>query len=243
MTPEQRQRVQERAANLTPEQRQRFQERAANLTPEQKQELRQRYESSGLKPGQLPNDREDWQNWRNENREDWQDWYDDEYHDHWDDHWHSSWWYGYPVSTVSYSFYIDSAPPCQRTVVINQTSGSTTYYYCNSVWYQPAYAAGDVKYVVTSPPAGGELTSLVNPYLVTVGGQDYYLSNHIFYQKIVRGGQTVYVTVDAPPGARVPTIPEYAVGVEHQGQTYYRFDKIFYQKQGEAFVVVANPGV
>lgn len=236
-------------------QRDALRQRAANLTPEQKGELRQKFENSGLKPSQLPtrdrdqiredweNNREDWQDWRNESREDWQDWYEDRYDDYWDDHWHSVWWYGYPVSTVSYSFYIDDTPPCQKTVVINQATGATTYYYCNSIWYQPAYTSGEVKYVVTSPPAGGELTDIGEPIMLTVKGQDYYVNNHVFYQKIVRGGQTLYVTVDAPPGVLVPTIPEYAVAIEHKGQTYYRFDRTFYQQEGNYFVVVANPGV
>jgi hypothetical protein len=236
--------------------------RAQNLTPSQKQDLRQKFENSGLKPNQLPGrdgeqwqdrrdeigdkwqeNREDWQNWRDDAREDWQDWYEDEYHDYWDDHWYSPWWYGYPVSTVSFSFYIDDTPPCQRTVIVNQATGASTYYYCNSIWYQPAYTTGEVRYVVTAPPAGAELESLSDPYKVTVGGQDYFVSNHVFYQKITRNGQSLYVTVDAPPGARVPTIPEYAVEIEHQGQHYYRFDKIFYVRQGDAFVVVKNPGV
>ena len=230
-------------------------ERGQNLSSAQKDQLRQKYqESGGLKASQLPargedwqnnreDIREDWQDYRNEAREDWQDWYEDEYHDHWDDHWYSPWWYGYPVSTVSYAFYIDDTPPCQKTVLINQATGSTTYYYCNSMWYQPAYSAGEVKYIVTAPPAGAELTTLSDPYKVTVRGEDYFVSNHVFYQKITRDGQTLYVTVDAPPGARVPTIPEYAVEINHQGQSYYRFDKIFYQKQGDFFLVVDNPGV
>lgn len=246
LTPEQKQSLQNKAANLTPEQKQQIQDRAASLTPEQKEELRQKYEDSGLTPGQLPNenpDREDWQEWRDQNREDWQEWYDDQYDDYWDHHYHHGWWYGYPVSTVSYSFYIDNTPPCTQTVVINQATGSTTYYHCNSVWYQPAYADGQVRYVVTSPPAGGELTTLSNPSKMTVNGQDYFLGNHIFYQKITRDGQTLYVTVDAPIGAMVPTIPQYAVEIKHQDQTYYRFDKIFYQREKSYFVVVANPGV
>ena len=144
---------------------------------------------------------------------------------------------------VSYSFYMDDTPPCQKTVVINQATGSTTYYYCNSMWYQPAYSAGEVKYIVTAPPAGAELTALTDPYKVTVRGQDYFVSNHVFYQKITRNGQTLYVTVDAPAGARVPTIPEYAVEIVHLGQSYYRFDKIFYQRQGDFFVVVTTRGV
>jgi hypothetical protein len=147
------------------------------------------------------------------------------------------------VSTVSFAFYIDDSPPCQKTVVIDQSAGTSTYYYCNSMWYQPVYTSGDVKYVVTSPPAGGELTALADAYELTVGGQEYSVSNHVFYQKIIRGGQTVYVTVDAPPGAMLSTIPQYAVAIEHKGQTYYRFDKIFYQRQGDYFLVVANPGV
>jgi hypothetical protein len=246
LTPEQKQQIQDRAGNMTPERKQQIKDRAANLTPDQKEQLREKWENSGLKPDDLPDRdeaREDWQEHRDQSREDWQDWYEDEYDDYWDDHWHSSWWYGYPVSTVSYSFYINNSPPCQKTVVINQATGNTTYYYCNSVWYQPAYAGGEVKYVVTAPPAGAELTALTDPYKVTVGGQDYFVSNHVFYQKITRDGQTLYVTVDAPPGARVPTIPQYAVGIEHQGQSYYRFDKIFYQRQGDFFVVVKNPGV
>jgi hypothetical protein len=238
-----------------PSQRDIQRQRTANLTPDQKAELRQKWENSGVKPSQLPtrdrdqiredwqDNREDWQDWRNQNREDWQDWYDDRYDDYWDDHWHSHWWYGYPVSAVSYAFYIDDTPPCQRTVIVDQTSGSATYYYCDSVWYQPAYAAGEVRYVVTSPPAGAELTSLPDPYELTVGGQEYLVSNHSFYQKITRNGQTLYMTVDPPIGAMVSSIPEYAVEIEHQGQTYYRFDRIFYQRQGNYFEVVDNPGV
>ena len=68
-------------------------------------------------------------------------------------------------------------------------------------------------------------------------------SNHVFYQKIVRNGETLYTTVDAPIGAVVQTIPEYAVAIEAGGEPYYRFDNIFYQKRGNNFVVVANPGV
>jgi hypothetical protein len=30
---------------------------------------------------------------------------------------------------------------------------------------------------------------------------------------------------------------------ETQDKTFYRFDKVFYQRQGEYFLVVANPGV
>ena len=246
MSPEQKQNLKDKASNMTPEQKQKLQDRATNLSPEQKDQLREKYENSGLKPEDLPDRdeiREDWQDWRDQSREDWQDWYEDRYDDYWDDHWHSSWWYGYPVSTVSYSFYIYDQKPCQETVVINQATGSSTYYYCNSTWYQPAYTSGSVKYVVTSPPSGAELNSLSKPFMVTVNGQDYYVSNHVFYQKIVRQGQTLYTTVDAPIGAVVPTIPEYAVAIEDKGEPYYRFDSIFYQKRGDGFVVVANPGV
>jgi hypothetical protein len=246
INPEQKQKVQDRAAERSPEQKQQFQDRMSNLTPEQKDDLRQKFENSGINPDDLPDReeaREDWQDYRDKSREDWQDWYEDEYHDYWDDHYHSSWWYGYPVSTVSFSFYINDNPPCQKTVVVNQSTGTTNYYYCDSTWYQPAYTSGNVKYVVTSPPSGAELAAIADPHRITVNGQDYYISNHVFYQKIKRAGQTLYVTVDAPPGAKVPTIPQYAVAIEHGGQTYYRFDKIYYQRQGKVFIIVANPGV
>ena len=246
MTPEQKQQARDKVADRSPERKQQLQDRMANLSPEQKDQLRQKFENSGLKPEDLPDRdeiREDWQDWRDDAREDWQDWYEDRYDDYWDDRWYSSWWYGYPVSTVSYSFYIYDQKPCQQTVVINQSRGSTTYYYCDSIWYQQAYTSGSVKYVVTSPPAGAELSTLSDPQQVTVNGQDYYVSNHVFYQKIVRKGETLYTTVDAPIGAVVPTIPEYAVAIEAQGDPYYRFDSIFYQKRGDGFVVVANPGV
>ena len=65
----------------------------------------------------------------------------------------------------------------------------------------------------------------------------------VFYQKIKRDGKDIYVTVDAPVGAKVKTIPEYAVEVEHKGQHYFRFGQIFYKKQGDAFIVVKNPGL
>jgi hypothetical protein len=246
MTPEQKQAAKDRAADRSPEQRQQMRDRMADLTPEQKDQLREKFEDAGLKPEDLPDRdeiREDWQDWYDQNREDWQDWYEDRYDDYWDDRWYSSWWYGYPVSRVSYSFYIYDQKPCQETIVINQARGSTTYYYCDSVWYQQAYTSGSVKYVVTSPPAGAELKTLSNPRQVTVNGQDYYVSNHVFYQKIVRNGKTLYTTVDAPIGAVVQTIPEYAVMVEADGQTYYRFDNIFYVRKQGGFVVVSNPGV
>ena len=101
----------------------------SRLSDDQKSQLREKYADSGLTPDQLPNDdgrwsdadREDWQDWRNENREDWQKWYNNHYDDHWDDYYgYSPWWYGYPVSTVSYSYYINDNPPCKTTVVVNQ---------------------------------------------------------------------------------------------------------------------------
>jgi hypothetical protein len=251
LSSEQRDALRSRAADLTPEQRQQMKDRAADLTPEEKQQIRQKFENSGLTPGQLPVEdpvrdrdeiREDWQDWRNQNREDWQNWYHDQYDDYWDDHWHDAWWYGYPVSSVSYSIYLDDSPPCRETVVVNQPSGMTTYYLCNSVWYQPAYTSGDVKYVVISPPAGVEMFGLSNPYEVRVDGKDYFVSNHTFYQKIIKNGHPIYVSVDAPIGAQVPTIPPYAVEIKHQDQSYYRFDKVFYQRQGDFFLVVASPG-
>lgn len=248
LTPEERNTLRSRASELSPDQKQQVKDRAASLTPEEKEQVRQKYEDSGLTPSQLPSEshdqnQEDRQEWRDQNREDWQDWYEDEYHDQWDDHYHSTWWYGYPVSSVSYSFYVDDTPPCQNKVLVSHAGGYTTYYQCNSVWYQPAYASGDVKYVVASPPAGAEVASLSYYYVVTVDGKDYYVSNHAFYQAVTRNGQIVYVLVDPPVGAQVPTIPQYAVEIQHQEKTYYRFDKVFYQRQGDAFVVVANPGV
>ncbi len=212
-------------------------------------------QDSGLRPEQLPNedgrwsdaDREDWQDWRDDSREDWQKWYNNQYDDHWDDHYYgySPWWYGYPVSSVSYSYYMSDSPPCTNTVVVNQATGSTTYYYCSSTWYQSisSSSSGSAKYVVTTPPAGVGLTSLNKPLVMTVNGKEYYLSAHVFYQKITRDGKDLYVTVDAPVGAKVATIPEYAVEVKYQDWTYLRFGQTFYQKQGDGFVVVGNPGL
>lgn len=229
---------------MTPEQKQQVKDRMANLSPEQKDQLREKYENSGLKPGDIRDEnREDWQDWRDNAREDWQDWYADRYDDYWDDRWYSSWWYGYPVGTVSYSFYIDDTPPCQETVVINRVLGSTSYYYCDSTWYQPVSTAGEVKYVVGTPPPGAELSKLTDPYKVTVLGQNYFVSNHVFYKEITRNDQVLYVSVDAPNGAQVPTIPQYAVEIEARGETYYRFDNIFYVRKDGGFMVVANPGV
>jgi hypothetical protein len=246
MSPEQKQTVKDRAADRSPEQRQQLRERMADLTPEQKEQLREKFEGAGVKPEDLPDReeiREDWQEWRDDAREDWQDWYEDRYDDYWDDRWYSSWWYGYPVGAIPYSFYLNDTPPCQETIVINQVAGTTNYYYCDSIWYQPVSTAGEVKYVVTVPPSGTELPTLADPYKVTVSGQDYFVSNHVFYKKINRNDQDFYVSVDAPHGARVPTIPEYAVEVEIQGQSYYRFDRIFYERKEDGFMVVTMPGV
>jgi hypothetical protein len=235
------------ASQLPASERQQLNERPirdnSRLNDEQKSELRKKYEDSGLTPEQLPGegDREDWQDWRDEVREDWQDWYED----YWDDYrYYSPWWYGYPVSTVSYSYYINDTPPCKTAVVVDETEGRNTYYYCNATWYQPiSSSTGETKYVVTTPPARVEVTSLSNPSELKVDGKEYYLSAHVFYQKIKRDGKDIYATVDAPVGAKVATIPAYAVEVEHKGKHYFRFGQTFYKKQGDDFVVVKNPGL
>jgi hypothetical protein len=226
----------------------------SRLSDDQKSTLRKKYADSGLTPGQLPGDgdrdrdeiREDWQNWRDDARDDWQKWYKNRYDDYWDDYYrYSPWWYGYPVSTVSYSYYINDSPPCKTAVIVNQgTGGRHTYYYCNATWYQPiSSSSGETKYVVTTPPARAEVTSLSNPSELKVDGKEYYLSAHVFYQKIKRDGKDIYATVDAPVGAKVATIPAYAVEVEHKGKHYFRFGQTFYKKQGDGFVVVKNPGL
>jgi len=221
----------------------------SRLSDDQKSKLRKKYANSGLTPEQLPGDgdrdrdeiREKWEERRDEVRDDWQDWYED----YWDDYrYYSPWWYGYPVSTVSYSYYVNDSPPCKTTVVVDEAGGKNKYYYCNSTWYQPiSSSSGETKYVVTTPPARAEVTSLSNPSELTVDGKQYYLSAHVFYQKIKREGKDIYVTVDAPVGAKVKTIPEYAVEVERKGKSYFRFGQTFYKKQGDGFVVVKNPGL
>ncbi len=200
--------------------------------------------SPGLKPSQLPADRNqfadrDWNNWQGERRDDWDDWYNDHYHGHWDDNWHTIWWTGYPVAAVSYGTYLMSAAPCNNKVLVQ---GVNTYYYCGSGWYQPVYASGQVQYISASAPAGVEFNQLSTPYTVSVGGKDYFVSNHTFYEQLTLNGQTVYRTVAAPIGAVVRTIPDYAVQVEKGGQVYYRYDQVFYQTQGDGFIVVLNPG-
>jgi hypothetical protein len=243
---ERQQQIKDRAVDMTPEQKQKIKERRADLSPESKEQFREKWENSGLKPEDLPDRdeiREDWQDWRDESREDWQDWYDDRYGDYWDDRWRTIWWYGNPVSTVPYSFYIDDTPPCQETIVINKITGTTTYYYCDAIWYQPVYTSGEVMYVVAAPPPDAELSTLTDPYKVTVSGQDYFVSNHIFYREITRDGQVLYVSVFAPRGARVPTIPPYAVEIKARGEIFYRFDNIFYVRKEDGFMVTGNPGV
>ncbi len=226
----------------------------SRLNDDQKSKLREKYADSGLTPGQLPGDgdrdrdeiREDWQDWRDDSREDWQNWYDDKYDDYWDDyHGYSAWWYGYPVSRVSYSYYVNDSPPCKTTVLVDEgIAGKNKYYYCSGTWFQSiSSSSGGTKYVVTTPPARAEVASLSNPTELKVDGKEYYLSGHVFYQKIKRDGKDTYVTVDAPVGARVATIPEYAVEVQKKGKSYFRFGEIFYQKKGDGFIIVKNPGI
>jgi hypothetical protein len=44
-----------------------------------------------------------------------------------------------------------AALPCTHTTVV---VGGVTYYQCGSTWYQPAYAANGVTYVIVNPPSG-----------------------------------------------------------------------------------------
>lgn len=217
----------------------------SRLNDDQKSKLRKKYADGGLTPEQLPDDGVHDKNLKKKAyvRNEWRR---DQYEDYWDDYrGYSPWWYGYPVSRVSYSYYVNDTPPCKTTVVVDEgTGGKKKYYYCSGTWFQPiSSTSGDTKYVVTSPPARAEVASLSNPSELKVDGKEYYLSSHVFYQKIKRDGKDTYVTVDAPVGARVATIPEYAVEVEHKEKIYFRFGEIFYQKKGDGFVVVKNPGI
>lgn len=256
LTPEQQQTVQDRRNQLsgdqpvtTPERRQALKDRYDNLTPEQQDTLQERAEE---RRETRPTDPEDRWEWREENREDWQEYYDQVrqerwnkynylYHEYYDDYWHSHWWYhDHYHSSVSISFYINDTPPCSKTVVI---ANGATYYYCENVWYQPSYTQGEVKYIVISPPPGAEVTYLDNYEVINVGGQSYYVSHHTFHQRIERDGRTLFVVVDPPPGARVMSIPEHSVELEVNGKSYYRYDRIWYQKQelADGYTVVPPP--
>ena len=109
----------------------------------------------------------------------------------------------------------------------------------NTTYYQ-----GEVKYVLVSAPLGMDVPYLDSYETMVVGGKNYFLSEHTFYQKITRDGQPVYVVVDPPYGAKVRAIPEYAVKVEVSGQTYYRWDRNYYQRATDktgGYIVVRQP--
>jgi len=232
---EDRQDLEERYENLTPEEQEQVKDRWDELSEEEQQQFEDRYE-------QRQENLDDRLEYREEAREDWQEWHEDQYDDYWDDHWHSHWWYGgYHHSSISVTYYVNDSPPCNTMIV---HSDGYTYYHCDTTWHQATYYQGETQYVLVSAPPGVEITSLDDYEIIAVGGQDYYLNNHTFYQLITRDNRDVYVVVDPPYDAIIKVLPEYAVKVEVSSQTYYRWDKTYYQESTSvtgSYVVVRAP--
>jgi hypothetical protein len=187
-------------------------------------------------------DPEDRQNWREENREDWQEYGNDVRHerreyaeDYYDEYWgwHHSHHYAHYHSP---SVYVSLG--CRHETVI---VSSHTFYYCGGSYYDRVYVKSEVRYVPVSAPSGAERTSLENPTLMVIDGEEYFLDGGSFYQQIRRDGKVLYVVVDPPVNAEVPILPEGARELKVGGATYYQFDKVFYRKLGDGYVVVEPP--
>jgi hypothetical protein len=179
---------------------------------------------------------------REEAREDWQDYgdkvrneryeYAEKYYDeYWGWH-HSHHHHHYHSSAVYVSL------GCSHSTVI---VSSHTFYYCGGTYYDRVYVQSEVRYVPVSAPSGAELESLENPTVMVIDGEEYYLDNGSFYQQIRRDGKVLYVVVDPPVNAEVPSLPEGARELQVGDVTYYQFDRVFYRKLGEIYVVVEPP--
>jgi len=118
---------------------------------------------------------------------------------------------------------------------------SHTFYYCGGSYYDRVYVQSEVRYVPVSAPSGAELTKLENPVAMVIEGETYYLDNGNFYTKVRRDGKDVYVVIDPPIGAEVPSLPEEVREFKVGDATYYQFDKVFYRKLGDHYVVVPPP--
>jgi hypothetical protein len=118
---------------------------------------------------------------------------------------------------------------------------SHSFYYCGGNYYDRVYVKSEVRYVPVSAPSGAEITSLEDPTSMIIDGEEYFLSKGTFYTKVRRDGKDIYVVIDPPTGAEVPSLPGGAREMEVAGATYYQFDRVFYRKLGEIYVVVDPP--
>ena len=98
-----------------------------------------------------------------------------------------------------------------------------------------------MKYVPVAASSGAERTALESSTRMVIEGKEYWLDQGTFYVAVERDGRRVYVVVDPPVGAEVPKLPEEAREMKVDGQTYWQFDRVFYKKLGDVYVVVPPP--
>jgi hypothetical protein len=199
-----------------------------------REDLKQRREELGDREGRetrREEAREDWQDYGDKVRDERREYAEDYYDEYWGWH-HSHHHHHYHSSAVYVSL------GCSHSTVI---VSSHTFYYCGGTYYDRVYVQSEVRYVPVSAPSGAELASLENPTVMVIDGEEYYLDNGSFYQQIRRDGKVLYVVVDPPVNAEVPSLPEGARELQVGDVTYYQFDRVFYRKLGEIYVVVEPP--
>jgi len=164
---------------------------------------------------------------RVESREDfYDDYWGGYHHGYHHDYWHDNdEWAALAVGLVIGAA-IASPPPRYETVYV----GTTSYYYANGYYYQPAPAGG---YVMAAPPVGVVVqqppAQVVN---VTVNDNDYGYSNGAYYEiqePEEEGGDPSFKTVDAPVGAKVDYVPDGAASETFDGVTYFVYNDVYYQ--------------
>lgn len=74
--------------------------------------------------------------------------------------------------------------------------------------------------------------------VVYVGTDAYYYTDGVYY---VEKGATCYVTVPPPTGAVIPSLPEGAVTIRYDDETYHYYVGSFYLKSRKGYQVAAAP--
>ncbi len=171
------------------------------------------------------------QGWADNVREERQEYAEKYYDEYW------NWHHGY-MGSAYYAPHVFVSLGCSNQVVV---VSAHSYYYCGGSYYDRVIVQSEVKYVPVSAPSGAEITKLENPTEIVIDGKTYYLDNGSFYIQVTRDGKQIYVVVDPPVGAEVPSLPDGARELDVAGDSYYQFDKVFYRKLGDRYVIVDPP--
>ena len=130
---------------------------------------------------------------------------------------------GYVLSTAPVGHQSDQLPDGSETVEVD----GKTYHYADTSFWQKASGGG---YVVVTPPAGAEVSSIPEEASPEIEGEvTLYQYDDLYFTKDRNSsGRTIYRVEPQPPEEEVDSIPPGSPSFVADQETYYYVDFNFY---------------